>query len=419
MLVILLVSDILANGIPTKMSLSDIALRNAKRREKPYKISDGGGLFVLINPDGKRFWRLPYRFAGKQKTMALGIYPAVGLAHARNARLAAKEQLAKGIDPSEARKLDKQAVLRAAENSFEAVAREWHKHKKDALTPRYAGQVMDRLEADVFPQIGKLQIDKIEPPKLLDMLRKIEARGALEMTKRVKEHCGQIFRFAIVTGRATRDPCADLRGALKPSPRVTHHMAIPRDELPGLLRAIEAYDGETTTRLALKLVVLTLVRTSELRGGRWCEFEGLDTDAPLWRIPAERMKMAREHLVPLSRQAVEVIAELRPLTGDAPLLFPAPTKEGVMSNNTMLFALYRMGYHSRATTHGFRAVGSTILNEQGFTADAVERQLAHDDDDKVRAAYNAAEYLPERRAMLQWYADHLDAVRQSTAVQAG
>jgi integrase len=400
------------------MSLSDTSLRNAKGREKPYKISDGGGLFVLISPEGKRFWRLSYRFGGKQKTMALGVYPAVGLADARDARSAAKEKLAKRIDPGEARKLEKQALLRSAENSFEVIAREWHKHKKDALTARYAGQVMDRLEADVFPQIGKWQIDKIEPLQLLAMLRKIEARGALTMAKRIKEHCGQIFRFAIVTGRATRDPSADLRGALKPSPRVTHHKAIHRDELPGLLRAIEAYDGETTTRLALKLVILTLVRTTELRAGRWSEFEGLDTDAPLWRIPAERMKMGREHLVPLPRQAVPVLAELRRLSGHASHLFPAPTKEGVMSNNTMLFALYRMGYHSRATIHGFRGVGSTILNEQGFTADAVERQLAHDDADEVRGAYNAAEYLPERRAMLQWFADHLDAVRQSAAVDA-
>ena len=399
------------------MSLSDTSLRNAKGHEKPYKISDGGGLFVLINPDGKRFWRLSYRFARKQKTMALGIYPAVGLADARNARVAAKEQLANGIDPSEARKVKKEALLRAAENSFEALAREWYTLKKDMLSPRYAGQVMDRLEADVFPQIGKSQIDKIEPPQLLAMVRKIEARGSLTMAKRIKEHCGQIFRFAIVTGRATRDPSADLRGALKPSPRVTHHKAIPRDELPGLLRAIEAYDGETTTRLALKLVILTLVRTMDLRGGRWSEFEGLNTDSPLWRIPAKRMKKPREHLVPLSQQAVTVLAELRPLTGYTAHLFPAPTKEGIMSNNTMLFALYRMGYHSRATTHGFRTVGSTILNEQGFTADAVERQLSHDDDDKVRAAYNAAEYLSERRAMLQWFADHLDAARASPAVQ--
>ena len=396
------------------MSLSDTSLRNAKGREKPYKISDGGGLFVLISPEGKRFWRLSYRFGGKQRTMALGIYPAVGLADTRNVRTVAKEQLAKGIDPGEARKLEKQALLRSAENSFEVIAREWHEHKKNALTARYAGQVMDRLKADVFPQIGKWPIDKIGPPQLLEMLRKIEARGALTMAKRIKEHCGQIFRFSIVTGRATRDPSADLRGALKPSPWVTHHKAIPRDELPGLLRAIEAYDGQTTTRLALKLVILTLVRTMELRGGRWSEFEGLNTDSPIWRVPATRMKKPRGHLVPLSRQAVAV---LRPLTGYAPHLFPAPTKEGVMSNNTMLFALYRMGYHSRATIHGFRTVASTILNEQGFTADAIERQLSHDNDNKVRAAYNAAEYLPERRAMLQWFADHLDAARASPAVQ--
>ena len=400
------------------MPLSDTALRNSRGREKPYKVSDGGGLFVLVQPDGRRYWRLAYRFGGKQKTLALGVYPEVSLADAREKRRTAKNQLANGTDPGQVRKLEKIAVQVATAHGFEAIAREWHEHKKGALTSRYARQVMDRLEADVFPQIGERQIDKIEPPELLAMLRKIEARGALEMTKRIKEHCGQIFRFAIVTGRAVRDPCADLRGALKPSPRVKHHRAIPRDELPELLRAIDAYDGERETQLGLKLAVLTLLRTTELRAGRWREIEGLDTKSPIWRVPDERMKMKGRggHLVPLSRQALATLRELQALTGRAVFMFPAPTREGYMSNNTMLFALYRMGFHSRTTTHGFRTIASTILNEQGFTADAIERQLAHDDGDKVRAAYNAAEYLPERRRMLQWYADYLDQQRDQHSV---
>lgn len=393
------------------MPLTDIFLRNVKGREKPWKQADGGGLFILVKPDGKRYWRFSYRFAGKQKTLAIGVYPGVSLADARAERDRAKDHLRQGIDPGDARKREKMEILQAEELSFETVAREWHENKKHALTPRYAGQVMGRLEADVFPQIGKCRITEIEPPELLMMLRKIEARGALEMAKRVKEHCGQIFRYAIATGRATRDPSADLRGALKPSPKVQHHKTIPRDELPNFLRKLDHYDGEETTALGIKLMMLTLVRTTELRAAQWREFEALETDAPLWRIPAERMKKSRPHLVPLSRQAVAVIEELRSLAGKSAHLFPAPTREGYMSNNTMLYALYRLGYHSRATTHGFRGLASTILNEQGFSSDAIERQLAHDDDDKVRAAYNAAQYLPERRAMLQWYADYLDAIK--------
>lgn len=398
------------------MPLTDAWLRAAKGALKPFKKSDAGGLYILVQPDGKRYWRLAYRFAGKQKTLALGVYPLIGLGAAREARDFAKRELRQGRDPSETRKSEKAAVLAASQNSFETIAREWHDLKRDALTPRYAGQVLDRLETNVFPDIGRLPIDQIEPPSLLQMLRKVEARGALEMAKRIKEHCGQIFRYAIVTGRAKRDPCADLRGALKPSPRVRHHRAIPTAELPALLRSIEACDGEPITRLALKLALLTLLRTTELRAGRWAEIEDLDARNALWRVPSERMKMKgrSDHLVPLSGQAVQVLRTLHELTGHREHMFPALTREGFMSNNTMLFALYRMGYHSRATTHGFRSVGSTILNEAGFNPDAIERQLAHDDGNKIRSAYNAAEYLPERREMLQWYADHLDAMKLKT-----
>ncbi len=398
------------------MPLTDAWLRAAKGAHKPYKKSDAGGLFILVKPDGKRYWRLAYRFAGKQKTLALGTYPLIGLGAAREARDAAKRELLQGRDPGEIRKSEKAAAATAHQSSFETIAREWHDLKRDSLTPRYAGQVLDRLETNVFPEIGRLPIDTIEPPCLLEMLRKVEARGALEMAKRIKEHCGQIFRYAIVTGRARRDPCADLRGALKPSRRVQHHRAIPTAELPDLLRSIEAYDGEPVTRLALKLALVTLLRTTELRAGQWREIEGLETDTPLWRVPSERMKMKGrgDHLVPLPRQAVQVLNALHRLTGHRTHLFPALTREGFMSNNTMLFALYRMGYHSRATTHGFRSVASTVLNEAGFNPDAVERQLAHDDGNKIRSAYNAAEYLPERRKMLQWYADHLDTLRLKT-----
>jgi integrase len=395
------------------MPLADTWLRAAKGAEKPYKKSDAGGLYILIQPDGKRYWRLAYRFGGKQKTLALGTYPLIGLKEAREARDAAKRCLLKGHDPADVRKAEKAAA--EATNSFEAVAREWHELKKASLSPRYAGQVMDRLEADAFPQIGHLRMDEIEPRQVLAMLRKIEDRGALEMAKRVKEHCSQIFRYAVVTSRCARDPGADLRGALMPSRPVKHHKKVDLKELPQLLNDIDRYHevGEEVTQIALQLATVTLLRTTELRKGQWRELEGLETDEPLWRIPDPRMKMKDRdgHHVPLPRQAVELFRRLQKLTNYQPLMFPGEKPGSSMSNNTMLFALYRLGYRSRQTTHGFRSIASTILNEARFDADVIEKQLAHEEGNKVRRAYNAAEYLEERREMLQWYADYLDALK--------
>ncbi len=390
------------------MPLTDTALRKAKGAAKPYRKADGGGLFILVNPNGKRLWRLAYRFAGKQKRMALGVYPIVSLAAARKARDAAKEQLARGLDPAQIRKHEKQALRMATGNSYEAIAREWYDAQLARWTPEHAGRVIRRLERDIFPYIGKRPISEIEPPELLDVLRRIEARGALDIVKRQREHCGQIFRFAIASGRAKRDPAADLRGALKASPPKQHLAAMPRNELPSFLRQLDDYDGDPITRLALKFTILTLVRTKELRSAEWRELEGLGWDTPLWRIPAARMKMRREHIVPLPHQAVAILKELHPLTSYSPYLFPSASKKGFMSENTLLYALYRMGYHSRATVHGFRSVASTILNENGFNADWIERQLAHDEANKIRGAYNAAQYLQGRREMLQWYGDYLD-----------
>jgi integrase len=395
------------------MPLTDTWLRAAKGAENPYKKSDAGGLYILVKPDGKRYWRLAYRFGGKQKTLALGAYPLIGLKEAREARDAAKKALLKGEDPGEIRKCEK--AVAEASNSFEAVAREWHGLKKPSLTERYAGQVMDRLEADAFPQIGHLRIDEIEPRHVLAMLRKIEDRGALEMAKRVKEHCSQIFRYAVVTSRCKRDACADLRGALRPSLPVKHHRKVDLKELPQLLSDIDRYHeiGEELTQIALQLAVVTMLRTTELRKGQWVELEGLDGDEPLWRIPDRRMKVKDRdgHLVPLPRQAVEMFGRLRKLTGFQAYMFPGEKLGSYMSNNTMLYALYRLGYRSRQTTHGFRAIASTILNEARFDADVIEKQLAHEEENKVRRAYNAAEYLAERREMLQWYADYLDALK--------
>jgi integrase len=396
------------------MALTDTWLRAVRGAEKPYKKSDAGGLYVLVQPDGKRYWRLAYRFAGKQKSLALGTYPLVSLKEAREARDTAKKQLLVGQDPGDVRKAEKAAQKATTGNTFENIARDWHEAQKHRWTVEHAGRVIRRLERDIFPRLGGRPIADIEPPELLEVLRQVELRGALDIVKREREHVGQIFRFAIASGKARRDPTADLRGALKAAPPKKHRATMPRNELPAFLRQLDAYDGDATTRLALQLIIITIVRTKELRGAEWQEFEGLDGGAPMWRIPSWRMKMPREHLVPLPSQAVEILIRLRPLTGHSPYLFPSGGKKGFMSENTMLYALYRMGYHSKATVHGFRGVASTVLNEAGFHPDWIERQLAHDEANKVRAAYNSAQYLPDRRRMLQWYADHLETVKNKS-----
>jgi integrase len=393
------------------MPLTDVKCRNAKGKIRPHKLSDGGGLHLLVNTDGAKYWRLAYRWHGKQRTLALGVYPTVGLMDARTARDDAKRSLAANVDPSQVKRERKRAAKVAAGNTFEAVAREWHQNWKGARTPYYAGQILRRLEADVFPTIGRRPIAELEPSELLDMLRKVEKRGVNETARRLKQLVSQIFRFAIVTSRAKRDPSADLKDALRATGEPQRHRAMPLLELPAFLQKLETYSGENQTKLALKLVTLTFLRTTELRAGKWNELEDLDGKSPQWRVPGERMKMRLEHLVPLSHQAVAVLHELRTLSGTSPYIFPSPSKEGCMSSNTMLYALYRMGYHGRATTHGFRGVASTILNESNlFNRDWIERQLAHVERNEVRRAYNAAEWMPDRRRMMQWWADHITAM---------
>jgi integrase len=360
---------------------------------------------------------MAYRYRGRQRTLVLGVYPIVSLADARAARDGAKKLLTRDIDPSEIRKEQKRTARLSTKNTFEAVAREWCENQRDGWTSRYHDHVIARLEADVYPAIGSRPIAQIEPPELLAVLRKVEKRGALEIAKRLRQTVGQVFRYGIVTGRATRDPSIDLKGALKASGRQAHHKAMPREDLPKFLQALSNYDGEARTQLALRLAVLTLVRTTELRGARW---EEIDLEAAEWRIPAERMnermKMRTPHIVPLSWQAVEAFTELRSIAGRSGYVFPSPGAEGFMSNNTMLFAMYRMGFHGRATVHGFRAVASTLLNEMGFHPDWIERQLAHDERNRVRAACNHAQYLPERRKMMQHWADYLDKLKAGPEV---
>ena len=297
------------------MALTDTRIRNAKPKPRPYKLSDGGGMYLLVKPDGARYWRIDYRFAEKRRTLALGVYPILSLSDARARREDARRSLAQDIDPGVAKKARKRAAKVAGENTFEAIAREWIANQRHRLAARYCALLLARLEADIFPHIGSRPIADVDAPGLLDALRKIEKRGAIETALRLRQLCGQVFRYAIATGRAKRDPSADLRGALKSPGRPRGHKAMPLNEVPAFLRAVAAYDGGPRTCLALRLMVLTFARTTELRAARWSEFENLDGNEPLWRIPAERTKMKHEHIVPLAPQAVVVLRKLRELPG--------------------------------------------------------------------------------------------------------
>ena len=389
------------------MPLSDAKIRNAKPRAKPYKLTDGEGMFLLVHPNGSKYWRLKFRFLGRERILALGVYPDVGIAEAREWRAQARKALAAGNDPAELKQVAKRQAVIKNQSGFETIAREWHEKRKHEWKPNSAKTVLTRLEMHVFPRLGERPIADIAAPDILDMLRVVENNGALDTAQRLKQMCGQIFMYAIATGRANRNPVPDLHGALK-TPVTKHHAYLKASELPEFLQKLEAYDGQLQTKLALRLLLLTFVRTTELRAAEWTEF---DLEKAEWRIPAERMKMKEQHIVALSSQAVVVLRELQKQTGNRQYVFPNhhnPAK--FMSENTMIYALYRMGYHSKATGHGFRSTASTILNENGFTPDVIERQLAHTERNQVRAAYNHAQYLPERRKMMQWWADYLDGI---------
>jgi len=395
------------------MALTDKAAKAAKPREKAYKLADGGGLYLLVNPEGRKYWRLKYRFLGKEKLLALGVYPDVSIAEARKARDNAKDLIKAGRDPVTTKKQDRLAQQVSAANTFEAVALEWIEQQRHRWSPGHVERVLDSLKVDIFPDIGARPIKDITAPELLAVLKKVEKRGVFETAQRLLQRCGAVFRFAIQTHRAERNPAIDLRGAIK-QPKRDNHAALSATDLPEFLRKLEAYDGRPETKFALRLLALTFVRTSELRKAEWSEF---DLENATWRIPAERMKMRAPHIVPLSTQALAVLEELKPLTGGGRLLFPSQSKlTEPMSENTMLYAIYRMGYHSRATGHGFRATASTILNEQEWKPDVIERQLAHAERNKVRAAYHRSEYLDDRRKMMQAWADYLDAVKSGADV---
>ena len=396
------------------MPLSDAKLRALKSTGKMQKQADGGGLFIAVTPNGSRLWRLAYRFEGKQKLLALGKYPLVSLSEARLARDAAKRMLHEGQDPSAVRKSERKRLQVVASNTFRSVASEWFENQKPGWVEAYAARILSRMQDDLFPRLGDRPLSDVGPIEVLEVIRSIEARGATEMARRVLQIASAIFRYGVSTSRCPRDPTADLRGALRTRNPVKHRAALKATELPDFLHALDRYDGDVGTRAALDLVLLTFVRTAEVRFALWDEFEDLDGEAPLWRIPPTRMKMRRTHLVPLSDQATKALKQLKDQAGNASHLFPAATRTGVISENTMLFALYRMGWHGRATVHGFRSTASTILNENQFNKDWIELQLAHVDGG-VRGVYNAAEWLPQRRVMLQWWADFLDLERNKTS----
>lgn len=372
-------------------------------------------MFLLVQPNGAKYWRLSYRFLGKQKTLALGVYPAVTLATARKKRDEAREQIAAGIDPGEAKKDARRAAEIAAANSFEAVAREWFDSQRPGWSDGYAEKVLNSLEVDVFPKIGPRPIAEIDSPQMLSIVREVEARGVRETAKRILQRSRAVFQYGIMTGRCSRNPAADIdaQTVLKKGPGVQHMARVKATEIPQLMRDIDAYQGDLVTRLALRLMALTFVRTTEMIRAEWSEF---DEAAAEWRVPPERMKMRDPHIVPLSRQALDVVAQLRALNGQHRFVFYSVQGRSHISNNTMLYALYRMGYKSRMTGHGFRGLAATALRELGFARDVVERQMAHAERNQVTAAYVHAEYLPERRRMMQVWGDHLDRLKAGAEV---
>lgn len=390
-------------------ALTDTAIRGVKPASKPQKLFDGNGLFLFIAPSGAKSWRVKYRFQGREKLLTLGTYPQLSLKEAREACAAAKKQLSGGTDPSAEKKLK----ARSAQNSFEAVAREWHANQTPGWTARYAEDVLERIGKNIFPYLGSRPIADITPPELLSLLRKIEARGAIDQAHRVLGICSLIFRYAIATGRAERDTAADLRGALK-TRVVTPRAAITEPEaIGGLLRAIDDFPGTFTVKAGLQLLALTFLRPSEVRLGEWSE---IDFEEKIWRIPAKRMKMRLDHMVPLSSQSWEILRGLHEVSGDGRLMFPGlRSPDKAISDAAFIAALRRMGYpKEEMCAHGFRAMASTLLNEQGYSADVIEKQLAHNPREKIRGIYNRAEYLPERRKMMQEWADYLDGLRAAT-----
>jgi integrase len=397
------------------MALTDTEIKKAKAKVKAYGLNDSGGLYLWITPPGGRLWRWAYRFDRKEKLMSFGKYPAVSLALARERHAEARKLLATGVDPMAQRKAEKTEEKIASENSFQSVTAQWLEHWQEGKSSRHVDTVRRRMAADILPCLGARPIAEIEAPELVAMANAIQDRGARDIAKRALETVGQVFRYGIAHGYSKRNPSSEIRPSdiLKPTRKV-NYARVEAKELPTLLKRIEVYQGKQVTRLAMKLMATTFVRTSELIGAKWAEF---DLENARWDIPAERMKMRTPHIVPLARQALEVLEMLRELTGNNEWLFPGDLNAAQpMSNNTILKALERMGYKGRMTGHGFRGLASTILHEQGYVHDHIELQLAHAPRNAVSAAYNHALYLEPRAKMMQDWADFLERTQRGGKV---
>ncbi|AXE34717.1 tyrosine-type recombinase/integrase [Chromobacterium phragmitis] len=396
------------------MPLTDAAIKSAKPREdgKHLKLTDGQGLSLWVMPTGAKYWRLKYRINGKEKLLALGVYPEVSLKEARLKRDDARKQITNGEDPAAMRKMDKVIKLAAAANTFEAIALEWHERESHEWSAAHSERVLSAMKTHIFPYIGDRPIHEIRPLELLEVLRKVESAGNIDTTKRLRQRCSAVFRLAILTGRCDSDPAAPLTDALK-SQQSTPRKALMREDIPAFLEALEKYDGNVQTKLMMKLMLLTFTRVGEMAMARW---EEIDFDKALWTIPPEHRKLpekskktAPPHLVPLSKQALDVLRQLNAISGGREHIFPnrnSPRRP--MSPETLRRALHSMGFRGKADVHGFRSTASTILNEEGFNPDAIERQLSHTEINKVRAAYNRAEYMEERRTMMEWWSNYLE-----------
>ena len=382
------------------MPLTDAQCRAAKPTAKIQKLSDQRGLFLQVTPGGSKLWRMNYRYNAKQRTASFGPYPAVSLAAARLKAAELKDKLAAGLDPAA-----KEGASAAPVKTFKDASRDWFNAREAQWVSGYAARIWARLDSDIFPTIGARDVGSITPAEVLALLQKVEARNALEMAKRLRQTLSAVFRFSVANGWATSDPAAPLAGAMKSAPRQQHRAALKEGQLAEFFKALTTYSGDPATALGLRIIAHTFVRTSELRLATWAEIEG-DT----WRIPAGKMKMRKEHIVPLSPQVQAMFKELKELACGLDWVLPGQSGHKPISENTLIYGLYRLGYHSRASVHGFRATASTILNESGlWRADAIERQLAHVPANEVRSAYNAALYIDERRKMMDWYSDYLDS----------
>ncbi len=397
------------------MPLTDTAIRKAKPGEKPIRMFDGGGLYLEIPPSGSKLWRLKYRYAGKEKRLAFGSYPDITLAEARERRDQARKLLANGVDPSEQKKAQKSASHERAANSFEVIAREWLEKNMHRWAESHSSRLLQRLENDAFPWIGGRPIAEITPPELLAVIRRIEARGTLDTAHRVRGDCGQVFRYAVATGRAERDPSADLRGALPPITQ-DHFASITEPAAVGeLMRAIDAFRGTFIVQCALRLAPMLFVRPGELRLAEW---KGFDLDKAEWRYLVTKTKT--DHLVPLSTQAVAILREIEPLSGHGRYVFPgARDPQRAMSDAAINAALRRMGYDTKTeiTGHGFRAMARTILHEElHHKPEVIEHQLAHAVSDTLGTAYNRTKFIKERKVMMQEWADYLDKLKAGAEV---